>query len=171
MCLEFTLTRKADEKREPRFDIGIENLPPKFVTHAHDLFTQLATEIGNYVTHLHDSKVITLPQCFGTFHVSQVFVRNRDAIQVNFKSNSDPMMLLQTTYTRQCGASVNKKLTFVVSVGELHSVGQSIIGNRAIHIDTFYQRDEAPVEFEPLQKLVTSVHKFLNDLQVMNEYI
>lgn len=168
---EFKLTRKEIITVEPTFKIGNADYPQKFVTFANNLFKDLANKIGEYVVALHDSKVITLSECFDTFYIDEVFVRNRDTIQVNFKSKIDPMMLLQTTYNRQGGAISKKKLTFVVSVGKLHSAEQSIISDSIIHSDVCFQTDDVAVELEPLQKLLTKVSKFLNDLQILNEYI
>ena len=155
---------------EPTFKIGNTNYPQKFVTLATNLFKDLANKIGEYVVTLHDSRVITLPECFDTFYVSEVFVRDRDTIQVNYKSKSDPMMLLQTTYNRQVGAS-KKKLTFVVSVGKLHSAGRYIVSDSIIHSVVCFQTDDVAVELKPLQKLLPIVSMFLNDRQILNDFL
>ncbi len=168
---EFKLMRKETITIEPTFKIGNTNYPQEFVTFANNLFKDLANKIGEYVVALHDSKVITLPECFETFYVSEVFVCDRDTIQVNYKSKSNPMMLLQTTYNRQGEAISKKKLTFVVSVGKLHITEQYIVSDSIIHSDVCFQTDDVAAELEPLQKLLTDVSKFLNDRQILNEYI
>ena len=166
---EFKLTRKETITIEPTFRIGNTDYPQKFVTLATNLFKDLANKIGEYVVTLHDSKVISLPECFETFYVSEVFVRDRDTIQVNYKSKSDPMMLMQTTYNRQDGAS-KKKLTFVVSVGKLHSAGQYIVSS-IIHSGVCFQTEVVAPELEPLQKLLPIVSMFLNDRQILNDFL
>lgn len=168
---EFKLTRKETIITEPTYKIGNADYPQKFVTFANHLFRDLANKIGEYVVALHDSKVITLPECFDTFYINEVFVCNRDTIQVVFKSKIDPMMLLQTTYNRQGGAIAPKKLTFTVRVSKLHSVEQFIVSDSIIHSDTCLQTDDVAIELEPLQKLLNKASKFLNDLQILNEYI
>lgn len=169
---QFKLTRKVEPTvTEPQFKIGGHDYPEKFVTFANGLFKELAVEVGNYIVYLHDNKTITSPECFNEFYTDQVFVRNQDTIQVNFKSKTDPYMLLQATYNRQGGAGANKKLTFVVSAGHLHSADQSIISDSIIHSDVCKQDDDVLAVFAPLQKLLTRVSKFLNDLRTLNEYL
>ena len=168
---EFKLTRKETIPIEPTFKIGNTEYLQKFVTLATNLFKDLANKIGEYVVTLHDSKVINLPECFETFYVSEAFVRDRDTIQVNYKSKSDPMMLLQTTYNRQGGAISKKKLTFVVSVGKLHSAGRYIVSDSIIHSVVCFQTDDVAVELKPLQKLLPMVSMFLNDRQILNDFL
>lgn len=168
---EFKLTRKPQTVIEPVYKIGNAEYPQKFVDTANMLFKDLANKIGAYVVHLHDSESITLPECFDAFYVSEVFVRNRATIQVNFKSKSEPYMLLQTTYNRQGGVTAPKKLTFVVSVGRLHSENQSILSDSVIHTDICLQDDNVSIAIEPLQKMMVHVSKFLNDLEILNHYL
>ena len=168
---EFKLTRKETITIEPTLKIGNADYPQKFVTLATNLFKDLANKIGEYVVTLHDSKVITLPECFETFYVSKVFVRDRDTIQVNYKSKSDPRMVLLTTYNRQGGTISKKKLTFVVSVGKLHRTEQYIVSDNIIHSVVCSRTDDVAVELEPLLKLLTIVSEFLKDRQILNDYI